>query len=142
MKTTARIFILLTALSLLSACGALLSKDPLADSAWVLVQIEGSPVMTLSKPILAFKEGRLGGSTGCNSYGGEYRVRGDSLQVEAIAMTMMACMDEGVMELEQEFTSILNEAQNFTISGSQLQITDSNGRSLSFSRMENWNLPD
>jgi heat shock protein HslJ len=42
-------------------------------------------------PSVRFEAGKLGGSTGCNRYGGPYTVDGDTLELGEIASTLIAC---------------------------------------------------
>lgn len=114
---------------LLSGCG-LLGNDPLDGTAWVLVSYDKNQPIEGTTLTVEFAEGRISGSSGCNSYGGEYEVKGDNLTVGEVAWTLMACMDpEGVMEQEQRFMELLVGAETFTVSEDRLEITAEDGRS-------------
>ncbi len=85
---------------------------------------------------LKFEDGTLGGSAGCNSYGGNYEVNADQLTTGEIASTLMACMDDGVMKQESLYLAVLGNAQFFTLSESELRISSSDGGELVFAPQE------
>ncbi len=61
---------------------------------FVLTRLNGQPAPTLNKPVsLSFENGRIGGTDGCNSYGGQYTLKGGVLQVGQLVSTMMMCPD-------------------------------------------------
>lgn len=72
--------------------------------------------------------GNAGGSSGCNSYGGEYEASGGEIRFRNIAGTLMACTDAGVMDLEQAYLNALNSAQRFELTGSLLVIDFAGGK--------------
>jgi heat shock protein HslJ len=92
------------------------------------------PTLQNSIVTAEFTQGKVGGSSSCNSYGGSYKINGRKFTAESIAMTLMACVDAGVMEQEQAFLEILQNAQSFEIKDDQLLIFSSEGKSLSFSQ--------
>lgn len=57
---------------------------------WVIRAIDGRP---LDGPpaTIAFADGRISGSTGCNRFSGSYTVAGDRLVIAPPATTRMAC---------------------------------------------------
>ena len=126
--------LILTAILLLSACGGGSLSDPLNGTAWTLTAINNAPVLVNSSVTAEFTGGKIGGSSGCNSYGGAYKANGEKLTTDSIAMTLMACMDAGVMEQESAFLENLQKAQTFEITEGQLLILSSDGKSLRFSQ--------
>jgi len=67
-------------------------------------------------------EGKMEGSAGCNSYFGGYEVSEDKLAMKSpIGSTMMAC-PAPIMNQEQEYLTILQNAESYNIEGDQLQI--------------------
>lgn len=119
-------------LFLLSACSVAAFKDPLNGTSWTLTSIDNTPPLGNASVTVEFTGGKIGGSSGCNSYGGSYKVSGQKISTDSIAMTLMACMDPGVMEQEQAFLEYLQDAQTFKLDEGQLQIFRSDGKSLSF----------
>jgi len=71
--------------------------------------------------------GKLGGSAGCNHYFGEYTADGSSLAVGQVGMTLMACLDPGVMDQESRYLSLLGSAARFRIDGDRLSLSDATG---------------
>ncbi|MGH6729434.1 MAG: META domain-containing protein [Sphingomicrobium sp.] len=61
------------------------------NSRWRVAAINGEATPALPNYRMAFERGRIGGQFGCNHFGGDYRVRGDTLTTGAVAMTEMAC---------------------------------------------------
>jgi len=78
-------------------------------------------------------EGQVGGSAGCNIYGGRYQIKDSTLSISEVVSTEMACLlPEGVMEQEQEFLSLLANAQSFQADDTTLTIFCSGGLQLYF----------
>lgn len=67
------------------------------------------------------KEGKIFGFSGCNNFNGNYRIEGENIIIEKVAMTRMACMPKE-MEIESNFMKNINKS-NFTIEDSSTQIT-------------------
>ncbi len=78
-------------------------------------------------------EGQVGGSAGCNIYGGRYQIGANMLSISDVYSTEMACLSpEGVMIQEQEFLTILASAQSFQVDDTTLTIFCSGGQQLYF----------
>lgn len=142
MKRIFPIFILLSFLAL-GGCSLIdpdqsagAGKDPLSGTAWVMARLNGELPVEGSTLTLSFEDGKLGGSAGCNSFGGEYQVSGEQLTTGEIASTLMACMDDGVMVQESLYLAVLGSAQSFTLTGSELRISTPEGGELVFTRQE------
>jgi len=118
-------------LSLLSGCGA---KDPLAGTEWVLVDLGDRLPQEGTSVTLAFKDGQAYGSAGCNSYGGEYTLKGDEISFGAMASTLMACSDQGVMEQETLYLQRLAQASTYSLENGMLVLYLSDGSLMSFSQ--------
>lgn len=116
------------------------SEEPitLAGTQWTLVSM-GAPGMETSVAegsvvTLEFNsDNSVGGSAGCNSYGGSYQIEDGRLILSEIISTLMACIDEDVMAQEQQFLAALNTARAFTVTEDTLTIEYENGV-LTFSR--------
>lgn len=122
--------------------------NPLANTAWQLVSLGTSesetPVVAGSTVTLEFDDaGMAGGNAGCNTYGGDYTVDGDTIEFGALFSTMMACVDEGVMAQEQQFLAALDGVDHFAVDGDQLALWADDGSSrLTFSAAEPTATPD
>ena len=76
------------------------------------------------------EDGRAGGSSGCNSYGGNYEVRGDTISFSRIVATRRACLPENANEQEHRFLSALESASRFRLSSNRLTIISDRARSV------------
>ncbi len=108
--------------------------DPLDGSAWELVLMhESAPIA--GRPItIAFNGGDAHGSSGCNSYSGQYEINGDRIAFGPLAMTEMACMDSGVMDQEMEYLSFLSEVVFFELRGESLVLQQETQDELIFKK--------
>jgi heat shock protein HslJ len=131
------IYLLLISLSLVTAsCG---SGQPGATelaipSKWSLVSFgktgAETPVVEGSAITLELNEdNQLGGSGGCNSYGAQYSLEGQTLTVKEVVSTLMACADDLVMQQETQYFTALQNISSFEISGDTLTIYYDNGQS-------------
>lgn len=105
--------------------------DSLAGTRWTLVSWGApsaeTPVIGESTITLEFADGQINGSGGCNSYGGSYQTQGDTLLLGEIASTLMACVDNAVMEQETNYFAALQTAGDFQVNGDQLTIAYNGG---------------
>lgn len=69
------------------------------------------------------EDGKLGGRSGCNVYGGSYSVEDGKLKISDLISTMMAC-EEPSMQFEQTFFKTLEGAAKFDLANGRLTITD------------------
>ncbi len=105
------------------------------DSQWRLVTApKGLPTdrvtLTVSGDRISFR--------GCNSHSGTFRIEGRRLIVDRMAATMMACTENGRMELDQRLARTLENA-TFRITGKgpedgRLDLRGSNGDRWRFHR--------
>lgn len=101
--------------------------DGLLSTVWELVAFrEGgteSPVIEGSRVSLEIDEnGQAGGSGGCNSYGGQAKIEANNISFSEIHSTLMACLDDGVMEQETRFYQALENSREFELDGDRLTI--------------------
>ncbi len=112
---------------------------PLAGS-WELTYIAG-PQMPITQmfpekvPTVVFDTttNRIGGSAGCNSYSGSYKLIGRSIDLSApMAATKMYCATGAAGETQ--FLLLLPKVNNYTINGDELDFKMSNQTILKFRR--------
>lgn len=125
-------FVLFAAVMLLSACNPILSRDPLNGTSWSLGAIDETPTLQGILVTLTFADGQVSGSSGCNSYGGSYKVNGEKITIRSLVSTLMACQDIDIMEQEQTYMQYLQNAQTYQIDSDQLQIATIDGKVLVF----------
>jgi heat shock protein HslJ len=117
-----------------AATGGVTESDPLVNTSWQLTTFgpagAETPVVADSTVTLEFSaDGTAGGNTGCNSYGGDYTVEGDTLSFGEMVSTLMACADETVMAQEQAYLEALQSAARFEVTADQLTIWYDDGNS-------------
>ena len=137
MKYSSRIFLSLSILIFaLAACGP--TGSSLADlksGSWLLTSLDGSAPVTGSSITLNFDKDSLGGSAGCNSYGGEYKLRGEKLSLNNVYSTEMYCEAAGLMDQEAYYLELLSKVESVSITGDTLTLTTSSGETLEFEAM-------
>ena len=107
----------------------------LAGTEWQLASL-GPPgseadIVAGTTPSIKFGEdGRVGGSTGCNNYGGTYEVRGDTISIGRLVSTRRACLDQNANEQERLFLAALEAANRFRLSSNRLSIFSDRGRTV------------
>lgn len=80
-----------------------------------------------------FNNGQITGSSGCNSYGGNFAVDGTNITISELAQTLQACLDESIMAQEAAYTTALLTVNAFVLDGDSLTLTYGGG-SLIFNR--------
>lgn len=104
--------------------------DPLAGTSWILTQLGGNPPLADVTVTLEFTDGQLGGTDGCNSFGGGYQASGETLTVsKELVSTLMACED-AIMQQASAYTAMLIQTATFKIDGEQLVLMDADGKTL------------
>ena len=123
---------------LLAACqnrARMNDEKMFAGTHWRLAEIGGRKAITDSSAREAFIEfdsakGSIGGSSGCNRFGGAYMREGERLTITQIISTKMACLDNGVMEQEAALIAALYRTSHWKIAGDQLKLYDSTGAAV------------
>jgi heat shock protein HslJ len=110
-----------------------LAAAPLIDTYWKAVEIEGQPVRLATDQrephlLLAEKDSRAAGSTGCNRFTGSFRQEGGGLSFpHPLALTRMACPPPADT-LERSFLAALEATAAHQIAGETLELRDAEGR--------------
>jgi heat shock protein HslJ len=80
-------------------------------------------------------KGEVSGSGGCNTYFASYKIDGNNMSISNLAWTERTCLSPaGVMGQEQEFLSLLADAESFQVDDTSLTITCPDGRYLYYIR--------
>lgn len=92
-----------------------------------------APLVPRAQPTLDFAADglTLGGTTGCNSYGGEYSLGSGTITIGALSQTEMAC-EEPLMQQEANVLSILADATVITLEDGVLSVGRLGGSMLQF----------
>ncbi len=113
---------------LLSACSPPASAELVGT--WELVSYgdasNPTPAMPGVDTSIEFKvDGTLGGNVGCNSFGGEYKIKGDVIEFGPVMMTEMFC--EATAEQEAGVVKVLSGSASFLLEAEVLMMTSSDG---------------
>jgi heat shock protein HslJ len=96
---------------------------------WTLVSgldVEG---VEASPPSAAFENGVVGGSTGCNHYGGPVTIDGDSMKIGMIAATQIACPPPAD-SVERAYLAALGRVDGWRMDGPALVLVNGDGDEL------------
>jgi heat shock protein HslJ len=110
---------------------------PLAGTTWRLTTlIDGdaaSSIINGTEPTLVVDDlaGRIGGSAGCNQFGGPATFQDGTVEIGDLVSTQMAC-DPAVMDQETFIYEVLGAAATWEIEGTTLRIAAADGRALEF----------
>ena len=86
----------------------------LSGTEWVLADLAGTPALPGGKATLSFMEaGRVAGNGSCNRFTGAVVITGDTLKIEPLASTRMACVDNAVSQQEDTYFKALNMATRY-----------------------------
>jgi heat shock protein HslJ len=114
--------------SIQKICYELIPDVPseLEDCLWVL-ESYGTPdnmIKALEKPKVTakFKQGSVGGSDGCNAYGGDCKIVGNTMSISKIISTLMYCIPPEIMKQAMQYYTALNDAESYEIKGQKLYI--------------------
>ena len=107
----------------------------LSGSEWRLVSLgpagsESDVVQGTTVTLRFGEDGRASGSTGCNSYGGSYEVRGDTISFSRIVATRRACLDQNANQQEHRFLMALESASRFRLASNRLTLFGDRGRTV------------
>lgn len=120
------VFVLL----LLGACSG---GDALDGSSWQAVQLGPRPTVPDVVSTAEFRDGRISGSGGCNSYGGVYEAGETEIEITELGGTEMAC-DDLVMEQERAFFDALPAATSYRIVTDRLELLEDDDLLVAFVR--------
>jgi heat shock protein HslJ len=101
----------------------------LDGSSWTLVEGMDVTIPDDVAMTIAFEAGRASGSGGCNRFTGSYEQDGDSISLDRVASTRMAC-DEEVMSAERAYLSALESVSSWSATGGVLVLSDSSDQAL------------
>jgi heat shock protein HslJ len=99
------------------------AANKLGGTTWTLSGIPGFELEQTRKiPSISFVDttDRVYGNTGCNNFGGYYFVKGNTLKLEKVISTKMACLPG--METETKVMTALVTADHFTLEGDKLTL--------------------
>lgn len=105
------------------------AKTPLVGTHWLLQDTPGMPTAGVSVTA-ELADGRMGGSSGCNTYNAPYAVDGATLTIgPEVATTKMACEPEA-SGVEAEYLAALPKVRRYAIAGETLELLAADGTTL------------
>lgn len=123
-----------------AAAQAPAGADNLAGTSWILATLAGQPALKDTTVTLAFENGRVSGSDGCNRYNTSYTADGANLQIhQPMASTMMAC-PEPIMNQAAAYVKALEQASTYKVDGQGLTLFDKAGNGLAAFTAQNTDL--
>ncbi len=101
---------------ILSVCGQAQNNE-LADTSWLLQSYGPAKAQQNVLPNKAISleigETNVGGSGGCNGYGGIVIVHGNTFRLKEIESTTVGCIDSNIMQQEERYFDILLRVTTF-----------------------------
>lgn len=98
-------------------------SNPLKGTGWTLSRIPDFELeKTRKEPSIYFNDStsKVSGYTGCNGYGANYTLKGNTIKIGEILSTKMACMPG--MKTENKIITVLSSTDHYTISGDKLTL--------------------
>ena len=135
MKTLKITVVIYIVAMLLASCGGAGGDGKSANlegTRWTLTAFNKNRPLDGNEPTISFEDGQVGGTTGCNSYGGGYEVDGEKLSFGAMFMTEMWCEGEDLMDQESTHLELLGQAESFQIVDGVLTIFAGHQQTLTF----------
>ena len=118
----------------LNACGnARKMNEKLADKYWKLIELKGAPVeagQSAKEPhiILDMQNLRFSGNAGCNVITGAYQLtKRGKITFSSVVATRMMCLN---MDIENQFLTIFESIEKYTLHGDILTFIDAKGAPL------------
>ncbi|MDW8299934.1 MAG: META domain-containing protein [Anaerolineae bacterium] len=120
------------------------AADPnrLIGTQWKLLRYgaENAPTVPVGEQAITLNFGAdsIGGSGGCNTYGGSYRADGTAISFSNIFSTLIACEPEEITKQEQAYFRALRKATQFRFADGLLIIRYGADETLVFTRLLNF----
>ncbi len=101
------------------------TKTALTETRWALISAYGVDFQAAEGQITPFvqlgnENNTVSGNSGCNNFAGTYTLQDGKLKLGPLAMTMMACIDNDIMQTEQRFAQALSELNRYEITDDRL----------------------
>ena len=131
MRKTSLSLIVMLALMVFALTACTSKTTSLPGTSWSLVSYgpvgkQTAAVSGIATHLKFGTDGNVSGSMGCNSFGGTYTLKGDTITFGPIASTMMACPD-AQMTQESDSFQIMNGTVKFEQGDGSLTIFSADG---------------
>lgn len=114
-------WVVVAGLVTLIGCGG--TDDPVDGKAYLLGEATGIDSLQGAPLRLEFSDGSVGVTGGCNLIGGAYEVDGDTLIVETMMQTEMAC-EEPRMDQDAAIIEFLQARPEIAVNGTVLTLSE------------------
>jgi heat shock protein HslJ len=126
-----KIYWIMLAMFIVAACGSTNSASITGN--WELLSYGSPSSQTTAVPDVATSiefssDGKLTGNVGCNGFGGDYKMDGDTITFGPIVSTMMAC-ENPIAEQEFAVLKTFTETASYTLNADTLTVTSADGTS-------------
>jgi heat shock protein HslJ len=119
---------LIAVAAVLTACASVSTMTAsLEGTRWTVAGIDGAATPRTDAYRLEFRDGRIGGKFGCNSFSGRYSVARDTLTAANVAATKMACPGPADTFESQGFAVLAQPMQLQWHSGSRVTLANAAG---------------
>lgn len=127
------LLLLLSFLVVLPSCKPEAAAASPEGVTWVAEDIGGKGIIDNSHLTLTLANGGVSGSSGCNTYRGQYTHDGLSLTFGPMMSTRMACMAEALGNQERDYLDVLSKVTGYEITAEgALILKAADGRALRF----------
>lgn len=102
-----------------------LSVEDIGGTEWILARHNNDPVSEELQISLAYEDGRIKGSAGCNSYFADLKdleEAGGGVSVGPVGSTRKSCLEE-VMDVERSYLKSLGNVTSFSLASRQLVLS-------------------
>jgi heat shock protein HslJ len=121
------IIVIIITLMLLSACA---SQTSLVDTKWQVVNLDGETALEGVTVTMNFSKDSIGGSDGCNSYGGSYTATKSTIRFGSdLFSTEMYCTEE-IMTQSTAFYNVLGQVTDYKADSQLLTLFNADGKKL------------
>src|SRR5512147_1691124 len=122
------LIITLLIIAVLAACSP--KAASLDNTSWKLVKLGEKSVPAGIEINASFHGDQVTGKSACNSYFASYTQKNSNLSFSAAGSTMMACLDDGVMQWETDYLNALGNVKSFKLADGQLDLLNSSGTTI------------
>lgn len=115
------------------SCGGRGADQELDQTLWRLASIAETDVDLEPPATIAFGEGEVLGTTGCNSFGGSYESDPDAgtISFGLLRSTLAACSSEALTMVEQGMLTAFEVAATYEVKSDTLELMDGEGEVVS-----------
>jgi heat shock protein HslJ len=107
---------------------AVTSIESLYQTEWKLTELRGAAIPVNSKASLGFTAGepvKVSGNTGCNHITDTVEIsKTGTIKFSPLATTRMACIDNGIGELENKFLAVLANSNSWSLNNNELILSN------------------